>query len=222
MIQLGDETTQLQGGAGKLHGSRLKIHSTDCLAEADADPLSGGDVAVSRWHLPAGIRNKHANSVLYELEQRRPQDHTCKAGRASAHVCNVDVAATHKYQCCSLGKDREVNNLSGPPRASSTPASARQPNRSSPCKSKGSTVSKARFTSGVTANAWWLQHRSVSTNCFICRHGDKPLGKVCSRPIAKLQGKDVRRSRCSVLCFFSRASQAALQPAQDPTCEASL
>ena len=53
-----------------LNGSRMTIHSTDCLAEADADPLSGGDVAVRRWHLPACIQNKNANPVLYELEQR--------------------------------------------------------------------------------------------------------------------------------------------------------
>ena len=66
MFQLGGGGTQLQGGPGKLHGSWM----TDCLAQADADPLSGGDVAVRRRHLPACIQNKDANPMLYELEQR--------------------------------------------------------------------------------------------------------------------------------------------------------
>ncbi len=83
---------------------------------------------------------------------------------------------------------------------------------SSPCKSKGSTVSKARFTSGVTANAWWLQHRSVSTNCFICGHADKPLCAVGQQP--GLTGKEV--DEAGALCYVPSqgASQAALQPAQ--------
>lgn len=46
-------------------------------------------MAVRWWHLPACIRNKDANPVLYELEKSRPQDDACKVCRASAHVCEV-------------------------------------------------------------------------------------------------------------------------------------
>ena len=52
-----------------------------------------------------------------------------------------------------------------------------------PCSSKGSALSKAFFTSGVTGKAWCEQHRSVSSTCRTCIHpvhfSQLPLGAPC-------------------------------------------
>ena len=51
--------------------------------------------------------------------------------------------------------------------------------RITPCSSKGSALSYARRTSGVTGNAWCVQHRSVSTTCRTCAAtGDSSIVRV--------------------------------------------
>ena len=57
--------------------------------------------------------------------------------------------------------------------------------RMRPCSSKGSALSKAFFTSGVTGKAWCEQHRSVSTTCRTCAH--MPPARV-SRLLTSFRG----------------------------------